>query len=381
MKKLKTVHIHTDHKFVGASRVFEGNLFENTLVIINNGKPYKGSYKGNIIEFKNIKQDIEQIVGLSNEADLVVVYGLDGIKAKLVTSISSDVKIAWRFFGFELYNRMKSKLHSELTKAEIAKKNLNYFLYQLKSPKSIIKKVIKRSKSKTTKDNDFQKAVGRITYFLGIFEEEYIDLKKNFSYLPHFIELPNSFFSTFNMDVSLKSKTNQVLIGNSPSPSNNHFDIIKLIEEVNIKEDLNFILPCSYGSPTHYSLNLKKKIKNQHIFKFLNDFLPLDEYRQLIANSNAAVYNTYRQMGMGNIFFSLLYGVKVYLNTKNPTYHWFKKIGLKIFTIEDFGNDLKTGKCCLTQEEYDNNLEVLSKLNKESSVELFQNKVIELLGS
>ena len=65
------------------------------------------------------------------------------------------------------------------------------------------------------------------------------------------------------------------------------------------------------------------------------------EYITFINRHKAAVYPSYRQMGLGNIFIGIRCGLKIYLSDKNPTLKWLGEKGMKIYSIEqDLSKDL-----------------------------------------
>ncbi len=45
LEKLKAIHIHTDYKFVNNSYFFDGELFDNKTIIIQNDEPYGENFK------------------------------------------------------------------------------------------------------------------------------------------------------------------------------------------------------------------------------------------------------------------------------------------------------------------------------------------------
>jgi hypothetical protein len=52
-----------------------------------------------------------------------------------------------------------------------------------------------------------------------------------------------------------------------------------------------------------------------------------------------AIYAHNRQQASDNIFLQLIYGAKVYMPETSLAYHYLKKIGLKVFSLEhDIGS-------------------------------------------
>ena len=113
---MKAIHIHTDLKFISNTNRFEGNYFENVIVIIGNVNDYNGPFKKSAWFFDKSLNSVHKIIKLCAEADLVVLYDLDYIKCKIALGLPTKMTIAWRFFGHELYARESQYYSTELTK-------------------------------------------------------------------------------------------------------------------------------------------------------------------------------------------------------------------------------------------------------------------------
>ena len=115
MTKIKVAHLHTDYKFVIETGVFERDYFDNTIILFENGNPYLGKFKEEAIISKITDKNIKEAVAICNQSDLVVLYGLSPVNQEIALSVKPTVKIAWRFFGFELYGKMPEFCYSEKT--------------------------------------------------------------------------------------------------------------------------------------------------------------------------------------------------------------------------------------------------------------------------
>ena len=112
-KKLKAIHIHTDYKFVSSSDMFEGELFENEIIIFQNKEPFKGNIHYKSILLKTTIKDIEKAIEICKNADLVVMYDLNTIKCHIALALPDKIKIAWRFL---VMNYMEGKRNCFLVK-------------------------------------------------------------------------------------------------------------------------------------------------------------------------------------------------------------------------------------------------------------------------
>ncbi|GAB3006321.1 hypothetical protein GCM10027284_25310 [Cyclobacterium sediminis] len=127
-----------------------------------------------------------------------------------------------------------------------------------------------------------------------------------------------------------------LLLGNNASLWNNHLDSIELIKSFKFDfEDI--ICPLSYSGSKEYvnyvvkSFNKIFKGKFQPITKFLN----YNDYLQILLSCPFVFFNSKRQIGLGNLLFSIYLGSVVILNNKNPLYHYFLSNGIKVFSIQE----------------------------------------------
>src|SRR5690606_29833312 len=108
------IHIHTDYKFISSEQMFYGSYFSNTSVFI--GDKSKNHEVNDHLLILNYKQDYQKLLDVCKNVDLVVLYDLDSIKVKLALSLPAHIKIAWRFFGYEIYHRRPDLFKSELSR-------------------------------------------------------------------------------------------------------------------------------------------------------------------------------------------------------------------------------------------------------------------------
>src|SRR5699024_1419419 len=94
--------------------------------------------------------------------------------------------------------------------------------------------------------------------------------------------------------------------------------------------------------------------------------------------SSAFVHNGYRQMALGNIYAALRNGVKVYLNEKNVIMQWLLNEGFLIFSLNEFQNDIECDNLRLSQDQAQTNIDRLTQLMKNYTIEHFQQNIIQL---
>lgn len=126
-----------------------------------------------------------------------------------------------------------------------------------------------------------------------------------------------------------------VLLGNSADPSNNHLDAIDLLREIGIG-DGKLVVPLNYGRR-----DVAQAVARCATEAFgeraiiLSDWLSIDAYNAVVSSCGTVVMNHLRAQAIGNISMALYKGAKVYLRAENPLYAHYRNLGAEIFAIDD----------------------------------------------
>jgi hypothetical protein len=153
-----------------------------------------------------------------------------------------------------------------------------------------------------------------------------------------------------------------IIIGNSCTIENNFFDIFRKLNEVPLS-DREIMIPLSYGTP--WLRNLIQKLGRKQFgdcFIPMVDFMPREQYNRTMLTCSAMIQPHYRAQAQGNIITGLWLGMRVYLSERNIAYSYFKRIGVRVFSIE---TDLNKGNpkafVPLSTEEVQHNRSVLER--------------------
>ena len=123
------------------------------------------------------------------------------------------------------------------------------------------------------------------------------------------------------------------------------------------------------------SIKSGEKYFNSNFYPLL-DFMPRDEYFELLSNSSTAIFYHYRQQAMGNIIALLYMGARVYFSRKSPVYAYCKRVGLNIYNFDSEFNIYKNS--VLEKEKADENRYILFKIfNQEQVIETINSLVDE----
>lgn len=339
---MRILHILHDVKFADKHIYkFEEGSFDNDYVFLEENFSYTGKYQEKIRHIVPHSAEYVQLIeDIPGTYQVVMVYYLSIDKAYLVNRIGSNkVKVIWNFYGADLYNlpAVKDNLYGKATIGLLGYGLARELYANVKSlGKTLIYSLLRRK----TYVQEIYAAIARIDYLAWYSKEEYDYLNKFFDgKLPRFLQLS---ISNRIENVAVKEhKKNGVLVGNSRSPYNNHADTFEILN--NNGFDGEVLVPFSYGNYNKYSAALKKYAAGSKLnIRFSEDFEPYETYINTINQYSAAIYNCYRQMGLGNIFIAIRCGLKIYLSEKNPILKWMRNQGFAVFSIEnDLDKDLK----------------------------------------
>lgn len=366
MERKKIYHIHTDFKFLYDSQRFEDELFNNQLIFIGEKNEKNALYHDSALFFS--PDDLSKVLETVKDANLIVFYAMCDKKIKLLNQLPSSVKTAWRFFGYELYGTRHDLMFSTKT-LEIMYKRKSYFLgvfFWLNFYYKSLKRYFESKKK--------LEYITKIDYILLFAEEEYIYLKKHWK-MPKFVRL--------NLDNKLSERDfskseNRVIVGNSRNSFNNHLDILDIISKHTSETNFTFFL--NYGSEGRYYREVLERVHHLNNYTVFDEFLNKEEFERIYSTSSAFVLNSYRQMALGNIFAALKYGLKLYMNDKNPVKFWLNNNGITVSSITDLENDIKDKNLALTVEEKTQNIYQFNNLFSSYTKKDFCQKISNLIS-
>lgn len=125
-----------------------------------------------------------------------------------------------------------------------------------------------------------------------------------------------------------------ILVGNSASPTNRHREIFEKLLQVRDQE-MRVLAPLSYGDRVYAAeVVLLGRAWFGEKFLPLMDFMPLEQYLELLAEIDVVIFNHNRQQGMGNLISLLGYGKKVFMRNGTTAWDFFHSIGVTVYDVE-----------------------------------------------
>lgn len=367
MTNVKIAHFVEDEKFPDAAyEAFEEVLpGGNTFFIAKSRNDVKFIKKIPLVSVNRYSFLNPFFLKSLEKYDLVIVHSLSPFNKELVARASKKIKFVWIGMGFDYYDLIYptflSMLKPEtaaLYKSKIRpsgnKRN------RLNIPIRIFNRVI------YWRSRDKKKLVNRIDYFAPVLEEEYHHLDRLY---PNMV----NDFVDWNYGVTarlVEGKTitqevsgGNILIGNSASITNNHADIFRLLEKLDLDDNVKIVCPLSYGNKRvkKYAIEKGHALFGES-FVPIQDFMSFDDYMSLISSCSNVIMNHKRQQAGGNITSSLYMGARVFLDKNNLFYEEYRKNGIVINSIDELEASPWLLNTPLTADERKNNKKLLAEM-------------------
>lgn len=197
--------------------------------------------------------------------------------------------------------------------------------------------------------NRFKKNVGT---FIAIFppdidkyKELFPDSKAKIYYAPYEVnrtvdEEYNKKYTISKLEQHLKIRnTVFIQIGQNRNKMLNHESALRILSRFNDK-DIKVLLPLSYGGEESYADYIQNYAEKLFPEKniVLRKMMSKEEYFDFLQDVDIAIFYTYRQAGLSNIYHLLWRKVKVYLPENSIMYNYFISRGAPVYSIESIDN-------------------------------------------
>ncbi len=296
--------------------------------------------------------------------DFVILHSLNTFNQGLLAHASPDLRFVWIGYGGDYYDLIyedRNLMYQEKTRAIVNELLAN------KNPVIPLSKKIARKIFYTRLDK--KALVEKINFFAPVLENEYNMVASKFgSSFPEYVAWNyGSSVALFNNERKshCNPNGNNILIGNSATPTNNHIEVFDLLRTQNL-DNRKIICPLSYGNSDYASII--KDIGRSYFgenFLGLDTFMPYEEYTELIGTCSNVIMNHNRQQATGNIVVMLLLGANIFLSQINPLYSFLKQKDAVIFTIDELSNSPDLLDSHLSEDEIEQNRQIIMSLYSE----------------
>lgn len=351
MKRI--IHFANDEKFIDKAydefKQFESLAHSHFTIFSNNSQLKHIRFKCSIADENYFKHPETAVI--LNSYDLIIIHFMDVRYFDLLKNQRIKTKILWIGWGGDYYwliNTLNNfAIYKELTKAQLGIKD-NFFL-----------KILKKYKN-----NKNVNLLNRVNYFSPVLEEDFSLIKKNYkNFKPQYVA-----WNYGNLEDHYRSDLpilgDAVLLGNSATATNNHYDLIKIIDQLNLSNEKIFI-PVSYGEKG-YKDRLKKNLLKREInvknIILLEDFLTVDEYNNILSQCSNVFMGHIRQQAMGNVISLIYMGARLFFFRESVVYNYLIKNGLAVYSFDQLLDNRQLLHETVDAETHLRNREILKAL-------------------
>lgn len=385
MNMISFLHVTQDNKFfdVIKNRFETDNRISNTSIIIVDKYNYIPKFieKGANVSFihkNDLKKYLEQ-----HTFDVFFFHSLPPDSWEVLKYLSSDTTAIWWAWGYDIYDRnfglkplIPINLYKPATAKFIIKHNCRTFIKDFiikHNRKYNIKKAIKNYIISYKQRKERNDVISRIDYFQPVIIDDYNFMLNNIGFRAKLFYYHNSIVPS-TTEYKARDPESPILVGNSATSSNNHFDIFNKLETLDISSR-KIIVPFNYGENWYLRSAIKKIYTVKLKIDLITDYLPKNKYFELMNTCGFAIFGVMRQKAMGNIFQCIRQGIKVFLYKDSVVYHYLKNYGFAVFSIDDMTKEgLETP---LTYYEHAINFRLLIKQCEERN-EIYEQVMNEL---
>ncbi len=317
------VHIFPDQKFTSEFCKFIYASYPDNLILIyqDGNETFCSSLdKSRGLYFNDIKLLLKIKKDVILSADKIIIHSLDNYRLYLFLFIhrkilNKSVFVAW---GGDIYNDF-------LTDGVSLKKRFIKFL----------KRLIKNCLGK-------KYVIGHFNQYMTFAYADYDYMKKKYG--AHGQAFDCLYPSTINKQdldncfVGRKTDVKRILVGNSATDTNNHFDAFSVLERFN-ESNIEILCPLSYGNDNYRNevISKGKKIFGDKFIP-ITEYLSPQDYSSLLSTIDVAVFYHDRQQATGNIEILSYYGAKIFIKSTITSWkHYVEREGRYFFDALKIG--------------------------------------------
>lgn len=340
----KLLHIVPDDKFIDcAIDLFDSTSVENRYVCLVDSIPYAFRYVKNITRVECIKTEEAEMLWNDFSVDMFCFHTLDYSKYQYLLSIPKTKKILWLSWGYDLYAQCQDcppvlniLCFKPLTQKYVGYKSwktyIKEWLHFILHLESSIRRLYKSKQSERRAIRLQRQVFERVDYISTVLPIEYDMLRKNTGTRAQYFPFQYSSRKKTQDVPQMSKNADSILVGNSATMTNNHLDILSLLEQRGITNVIQ--MPLSYGDKYYAGYLMQVTESSKMKINVISDFIEKGEYASFLTHCRALVLGCIRQQALGNIIMMLSQGGKVFLYKDSMDYQYLRKEGFVVFTIE-----------------------------------------------
>ncbi len=156
-------------------------------------------------------------------------------------------------------------------------------------------------------------------------------------------------------------ETCNIIVGNSSTVTNHHEDVFRML--LKYKDcGIRVFSPLSYGDETYRekTIAVGKELLGD-LFCPVTDYMEKDQYLKFLARMDVGIFFCDRQQALGNIWYLLGLGKKVYVRPGTSMWYQFTKTGYAVFNAEEVQNSGFTEFCRMDEKERQKNISLVER--------------------
>lgn len=173
------------------------------------------------------------------------------------------------------------------------------------------------------------------------FKEKFPKSKARVFYAPYLDDGSNRREYQYTPSISRLKETKKkgdpiyIQIGHNGQKQLNHLKALKVLSKFK-DENIMLVLSLSYGAEPQYIDQINQYLENVFPGKFilLKNFVTKEEYFKIIQRIDIAIFYTYRQTGLSNIYEMINNNVKLFMPEGSVMKEYFCSLGIPIESIE-----------------------------------------------
>ncbi|SHJ72351.1 4-alpha-L-fucosyltransferase glycosyl transferase group 56 [Dethiosulfatibacter aminovorans DSM 17477] len=310
---MRYLHVCSNEKFIPDYIDFINRNFdsdEHKFLVIKSSK-YEIEKNEQVVVIDNVKDSIRLLNKHMKESKKIIFHSLINTHLIYFLFIHKSFlrKTYWVVWGADLYTYQNKSRNFK----EYLKHSLRKFVYS--------------------------RIHGIVTHIYGDYElaKKWYGVKGEYFYS---FMYPSNLYKEYSLEPKKEEETTFIQVGNSADPSNNHLEIFEKLSGYK-NENIKIFCPLSYGNSKYRDEIIKsgKEIFHDKFEPFI-DFLPFEEYLDILGRTDIAIFNHKRQQAMGNITTLLGLGKKVYIRDDITTWGVYIKYGIKLYETNSSLNNL-----------------------------------------
>lgn len=341
--KLRILHIVKDAIFTDLAYTQFETAYPgiSTYLLPSKKTPLKSIKKASLKRVSRFSFLDKKFIKYLEGYDAIIFHSITPFSLEIIKRINSDTCLVWIGMGYDYYDLIYDKPEdmlepqTKLLKNKLGKHKLTDYI-KLPIKKFLHGLIYNNAKNKKT-------LLRKISIFSPVLTSEFEPVKNSIADF-------DATYMKWNYGLNYLHENQKsigfvrgqnILVGNSAAPNNNHIEIFSILKNLSIPADSKIIVPLSYGDMS-YKNEIIAIGKRMFGIKFqpLTQMLEMKEYVDVLASCSIVIFNHKRQQGAGNAGIALFLGAKVFMNPESLLYQEYVDQGLVVFPNSEIENEL-----------------------------------------